>query len=134
MYYINDEKIFHDTVDNRTLVINSETGIYYGISNVASDAFNFLICGYHPEKIAAALKSLPDAPADIEQRFEKFIEELKNLEILVCGKSNDGEVSFIQKVTNEDPFSFNIITYADAQEMLLADPIDEQLLEFGGKE
>jgi hypothetical protein len=125
MYILNEEKIFSDTCDDRTIAIHSETGIYYGINGLSSQVFNLLSKGTSPAVILAALKKIPSAPEDIEQRLQQFVDYLIEKEILIAGESAAGEVEISLEPAVKDNFELLAIEYADAQELLLADPIEE---------
>ncbi|GHV57727.1 hypothetical protein FACS1894182_07370 [Bacteroidia bacterium] len=131
MYSINKKKMFCDIADNFAIVINSETGIYYGINNFGTSVFEYLLRGSSPEAILDELNKLPGVPADIEQRLAAFIEELKAKEIIIEGAETvKNEIAINPEFASADEFKLEVSEYADAQELLLADPIhdvDEEL-------
>ena len=43
MYKLNESKMFADVTNNVAIIINSETGIYYGINNCGSIIFQNII-------------------------------------------------------------------------------------------
>ncbi|MDR2840267.1 MAG: PqqD family protein [Paludibacter sp.] len=127
---INEEKIYCDTCADRSIVINSDTGIYYGINGLSSEVFNLLAGGTSVSAILDALKKIPEVPADIEQRLQHFIAELIEKEIFIESITADNEVVINPLLAENDNFTLLITEYADAREMLLADPvhdIDEDL-------
>jgi hypothetical protein len=131
MYEVNERKMFYDTVDDRTIVINSETGIYYGINNFSTTVFEHIIKGAAVAEILAAINKIPDAPADMEQRLQVFVKELQDKEIIIEGPTLPIVVNIKAELAIKDNFALSVIEFADAQEMLLADPIPD-MEEFDG--
>jgi hypothetical protein len=125
MYKINKGKIFYDTTDKQTIAINQDTGIYYDASGLSSEVFNFLIKGAKTDDILAALRKIPDAPADMEERLNIFINKLIDFQMLIPADSVALEIRFSPELAAQDDFNLSIIEYADAQEMLLADPVHD---------
>lgn len=123
-YVLNEDKMFADITDGIAIVINSETGIYYGMNELGTAVFGNLINGASVEKVLAALKALPNVPADIENRLNAFIEAIVAKELVLAGAANDKEVQIAAETVAEG-FDINVSEYNDAQELLLADPIHE---------
>jgi hypothetical protein len=120
-YALNEEKMFADITDGIAIVINSETGIYYGMDELGTAVFEQLIKGVSQEKVLAALQSLPNAPADTAVKLENFITDLREKGLIISGDEYSTEVSF----TTPEEFSLTLSEYSDAQELLMADPIHE---------
>jgi hypothetical protein len=123
-FVLNEAKMFSDIADGIAIVINSETGIYYGMNSFGTAVFENLLQGASTEDILAAAKTLPDAPDDLEQRLLDFVEQLKGFEVLLEGEGN-GSAGLDAAVLGEDGFALLVKEYSDAQELLLADPIHE---------
>ena len=124
-YVLNDAKMFSDIADGIAIVINSETGIYYGMNGFGTAVFDNLMSGASTEAVLAALNALPDAPDDMAARFDAFMEDLKRFEIVVEGDGAGGEVKLDAEVAQADAFTLAVQEFSDAQELLLADPIHE---------
>ena len=129
-YGFNDGKMFMDMADGIALVINSRTGIYYGMNEFGTMVFDALVKGVSDGDVKAALKSMKGAPSDMESKVDAFIGELKNLEIIIPGEGS-GDYAFDEKIAAENDFLLEVEAYDDAQEMLLADPIHEVKEETG---
>lgn len=123
-YVLNEDKMFADITDGIAIVINSETGIYYGMNELGTVVFENLINGASVGKVLTALKALPNVPADIETRLNAFIEAIVAKELVLAGAANDKEVQIAAETVAEG-FDINVSEYNDAQELLLADPIHE---------
>lgn len=129
-YVLNEDKMFSDIADGIAIVINSETGIYYGMNNFGTAVFENILAGASTEDLLAAIRSLPNAPQDVEANLSAFIEELMAFDILMAGEAS-GTASLDADALGEDGFALVVQEYSDAQELLLADPIHEVKNETG---
>ena len=121
---LNEEKMFADITDGIAIVINSETGIYYGMNTLGSAVLENIINGASTENILKALKALPNVPADMEAKLNAFVEELKAKELVIEGGDGSGKANISAEAV-ADGFDLTVDEYSDAQELLLADPIHE---------
>ena len=128
-YVLNEEKMFCDIADGIAIVINSETGIYYGMNNFGTAVFENILNGASTEAILAALQSLPDAPADMDARLDAFIAILLDKELVIESRegqaASDVAVALDAEVATSGGFALEAKEYDDAQELLLADPIHQ---------
>ena len=124
-YVLNEAKMFSDIADGIAIVINSETGIYYGMNGFGTQVFGSLMDDASTEAVLTALKTLPDVPEDMENRFNAFVDALKNFEIITEGGDGAGTVSIDVDTAKTDEFTLTVQEFNDAQELLLADPIHE---------
>ncbi len=129
-FALNDEKMFADITDGVAIVINSETGIYYGMNALGTAVFENLLNGVSTENILKALKALPNVPQDIENTFNAFINKIQEKELVIHADASDQEASFSEE-NYADGFEITVDEYDDAQELLLADPIHEVKEETG---
>jgi hypothetical protein len=130
-YVLNDEKMFSDIADGIAIVINSETGIYYGMNNFGTAVFENILNGVSTEDILAAIKALPGAPEDSSARMESFIKALVDNELVKEGSGSGAAASLDGEAAKKDAFALEVKEYNDAQELLLADPIHEVKPETG---
>lgn len=124
-YVLNEAKMFSDIADGIAIVINSETGIYYGMNGFGTAVFDALMSGASTEAVLAALAALPGAPGDMESRLNAFVDRLKDFEIVLAGDGGGADVNLDAATAQEDEFTLMVEEYNDAQELLLADPIHE---------
>jgi hypothetical protein len=125
-YKLNEEKMFCDISDNIAIVINSETGIYYGMNGFGTEVFEKIIGGATLESILTALKALAKAPTDIEKRLNAFVEKLTENDIIIKSTTKSAlKISLDGKIATTDKFVLEFLEYSDAQELLLADPIHD---------
>ena len=115
-YVLNDSKMFADITDGMAIVINGETGVYYGMNEQGTLVFENIIEGAKIEDIIAAL-NVDDAASKVND----FVASLVEKEILLAGEESSKEV----KLTLEGDLELTVDEYSDAQELLLADPIHE---------
>lgn len=129
-YRLNDEKMFADVTDGIAIIINSETGIYYGMNALGTVVYENLVKGVSLEKIAQALKSI-DGANNIDSNLKEFIDAMLDKELIVTTDDNDNEANIDETIAKEDDFIMTLKEYNDAQELLLADPIHEVKEETG---
>ena len=130
-YNLNEAKMFSDIADGVAIVINSETGIYYGMNELGTAVFEAIIAGVSTENIGAALRSIPSAPTDVQSRVDAFVAALQHFEILIPGQAKQTATSFEEATAISSNFEMTVQEYNDAQELLLADPIHEVKIEDG---
>ena len=130
-YVLNEEKMFADVTDGIAIIINSETGIYYGLNGLGTAVYENLTNGVSSEKVLVALKALSGAPADIETRYNNFIKAMLDYELILEGADKNAEANIDANIAAEDNFDLSVQEYSDAQELLLADPIHEVKEETG---
>lgn len=121
-YVLNEEKMFADVTDGIAIIINSETGIYYGMNELATNVYENLINGAPAETILSALKTMKGAPDDLEIRFNDFINAMVEKELIIKSENNEGIANLNYEIND---FTLSLKEYNDAQELLLADPIHE---------
>jgi hypothetical protein len=124
-YVLNESKMFSDIADGIAIVINSETGIYYGMNGLGTAVFDNILSGVDTEDILAALKGMDGAPAGLEENFAAFVKALVENELVIEGQTAGGAVSLDAEAVKKDNFALEVKEYNDAQELLLADPIHE---------
>ena len=124
-YVLNEEKMFADVTDGIAIIINSETGIYYGLNAFGTNIYENIVNGASTDDNLAAIKSVTGCPSDIEEKFNSFIKSMIDFEVIIEGDANSAEVQIDENAANEDSFEMSINEYNDAQEMLLTDPIHE---------
>ena len=124
-YVLNEEKMFTDITDGTAIIINSESGIYYGLNKLATCIYEDLINGCSIKSIAESIKSIENVPLDIETRLDNFISRMIKFEIILGVNGEDIPANINPKVAQEDDFIISVEEYTDAQELLLADPIHE---------
>lgn len=130
-YVLNDDRMFADVTDGIAIIINSETGIYYGLNGLGTSVYENLVNGASVEEILVALKSIAGAPADIESRLNSFISKMIKFELIIESAESSASVEIDSAIASEDGFIFDVNEYNDAQELLLADPIHEVKEETG---
>lgn len=130
-YSLNEAKMFSDIADGVAIVINSETGIYYGMNELGTAVFEAILAGASTENIGAALQTIPNAPSDMQSRVDAFTAALQHFEILIPGQAKQTATSFEEATAFSSNFEMTVQEYNDAQELLLADPIHEVKVEDG---
>ena len=123
-YSLNDEKMFSDISDGMAIIINSETGVYYGLNMLGTEVYSNLVNGVSSEAVIKKLKTFTE---NAEEQFENFIDFLLKNEIMLTSdegnESADAEID--ENTAKECEYILKAEEYLDAQELLLADPIHE---------
>ncbi|MBR6162660.1 PqqD family protein [bacterium] len=120
-YRLNSGKMFADITDGIAIIINSETGIYYGMNSFGTQVYQNLANGVSEEKVLNKVKLL----GGDEANFKMFLSSLREKEILVQGSDTGADVQIDENSAKEDNYILELKEYNDAQELLLADPIHE---------
>lgn len=131
MYKLNEEKMFYDYADGQAVVINYQTGMYYGMSLLGSAILDRIIAGKDIEEIIAAVKDLPQCPPDITERVHNFVKELIETEVIVNGPSVPGGAEPLAKEVAEDGFDLKLDQFAEMADLLLADPVHDVDMQAG---
>ncbi len=126
-YVLNESKMFADITDDMAIVINGETGVYYGMNTLGASVFENVIAGAKVEDVLNALKALEGATGEVEANLNAFVASLVEKELVLAGDPpvSSKEVEIAADVAKEDDFAITVDEYSDAQELLLADPIHE---------
>lgn len=123
-YVLNEQKMFADISDGAAIIINSETGVYYGLNSFGTQIYENLINGVSSEDILNEIKGLSEGT---EKAYVDFINFMLENEILLpdTETNSTAEIAFDTGIAQKDNFLTTIQAYLDAQELLLADPIHE---------
>jgi hypothetical protein len=132
-YVLNDEKMFSDIADGIAIIINSETGIYFGMNNFGTTVFENILNGVSTEDILGAVQKIPGAPEDAPARLEAFIQIMIANDLIKEGQGSGEGAALNEEAVKKDNFALEVREYNDAQELLLADPIHEVKEETGWK-
>lgn len=131
-YKLNEEKMFADINDGVAIIINGETGIYYGMNGFGTSVFENLINGASTDAILEELKKIPDISPDIENNLNCFVDAIVEKGLVIPSDENsEVEVNINAAIACDEGFALNFSEYNDAQELLLADPIHEVREESG---
>jgi coenzyme PQQ synthesis protein D (PqqD) len=136
---INAAKVIHETVDGETLIINTETGVYYSTSSSGAVLWQLLDQGLDigslVEQFLQQYRETSAAEAICEE-ISRFVGELQQEDLLVPVPEEDAG-SEPEKKTAADslpngqatvtlPFAAPILhKFTDMEEILLMDPIHE---------
>lgn len=118
--------MFADVTDGIAVIINSMTGVYYGMNGLGTGMFDNFLKGASVDDVLAAFQSLPGAPSDCDARLQTFIDRLKSFEIIVPAMEESSiPVTLSAMDAQFDEFTPTCNEYNDVQELLFADPIHE---------
>jgi len=124
-YRIDESQFFYDYSDGLAIIINSTTGIYYGINVFGSAIFDQLVKGASPASVLEQLRHLPNCPLEIENILVDFITRLRNFSLLVPEEEAGAAAHPFNAEVAVEGFFFEVEEFAEIREILLADPIHD---------
>ena len=125
-YKLNEASMFADITDGMAIVINSLTGIYYGMNGFGTEVYDNLVSGSSTEDVLQTLSGMSGVPGDIKERLDSFVGALTGFEIIIPDSDQTPRVPvFNPDVAAADAFVPECKEYKDVQELLFADPIHE---------
>lgn len=132
MYVINDAKMFYDMADGQAIVINFQTGMYYGMSSLGSAVVDYLVQGAELSEIEKGLRGAADCPDDISDHLKAFIDRMIDLQILLESDQAGRNIPVaFSREAYADGFLLEVNEYAEAQDLILADPIHDVDVDMG---
>ena len=133
-YVLNEARMFADISDGMAIIINSVTGIYYGMNGFGTSVFENRLAGSSKEDVAAAAKAIPGAPAEIEANLDAFLKTIEDFGIVLTTPEETSRPAVLNvRDAKADSFVPECNEYKDVQELLFADPIHEVDAEQGWK-
>lgn len=133
-YKLNESKMFADISDGMAIVINSITGVYYGMNGFGTEVFQSLLSGSEEGLILETVCAFPGAPATAGESLMAFIEKLLGFDMLVPSEEGGpAGVAINPSTASMDNFVPECNEYKDVQELLFADPIHEVDADTGWK-
>ena len=133
-YQLDEARMFADVTDGTAIIINSATGVYYGLNEFGTAIYENLQKGSSTGEILSAVESIPGVTDQFESLFESFIASLVGFEILIPVEGKEPRAVVIDPETaRKDNFEPLCHEYKDVQELLFADPIHEVDVDEGWK-
>lgn len=127
-FSIRNQQVINETLDNETIIINLETGVYYSLNPMGTLVWKAINAKLPFGLICNQLKGkYPDA-VDIEGVVEKYIDFLELEQLIEKTESDEIDLKGFEVELAAEMSSYSlpaIEKYEDMQEMLLADPIHE---------
>ena len=74
-YKVNDEKVFADVTDGIAILIEMESGMYYGMNLFTTAVFENIIGGADTEELLSALTKVKGYDEDIRSKCTEFIRD-----------------------------------------------------------
>jgi len=124
MYHLNEEKMFHDVVDNVAIVIDFSTGVYFGFNTFGTAVLDAALAGGTAEEIASAVRNQNNCPENIIGIITDFLCGLVENQILLSDDDKGSPVE-IPAQASRDGFIPTFERFSEVQDLILADPIHE---------
>ena len=126
-YVINAPRMIHETIDHETVVIDTESGVYFNIGGWGYLIVQMLETGATVSELTAQLAAhfAIDATT-VRPLVEDFTAQLQAVDLVVpAAATNQGGIGAPLPGSHE-PFSPPVINkFTDMQDLLLIDPIHE---------
>lgn len=126
IYRFNAPRLIHETIDKETVVIDSESGIYFSITGSGYLVIQLLDQGASAEGLTARLAAAFGLdPAALRPQIEDFVTQLLTEEIIV--PTADAADTSVEPVLAEDEaYTPPVLEkFTDMHDLLLMDPIHE---------
>lgn len=130
-YKLNDEKFFADITDGIAIIINIETGIYYGMNLLTTDVFKNIISGADTDELLAHLSRIRGYNDGIRAKYLDLLNQLVDEEFITEDADAAAAVQTGFDEYKNEELDFVLAEYRDASELLLADPIHQVKEETG---
>ena len=131
-YKLNDATMFADVNEGTAIVIDSTTGIYYGMNGFGTCIYENLQAGAAVQDILSIAKVTPGVPEDLDIAVGRFIQSLVDFGIIIPREDCPATIPSIDlEIAKADGFIPACTEYQDVQELLFADPIHEVDIEEG---
>lgn len=127
-YAIRSKQVINETLDNETIIINLETGVYYSLNPMATLVWKGLAAGVSINTIAAEMTTKHPEIADMDAAVQKFIAFIAFEQLIEASVAGPMDLDGFRADVAADANAYlppAIEKYEDMQEMLLADPIHE---------
>lgn len=121
-YTLNEARMYADISDGIAVIIDSETGIYFGMNGFGTHIYENIVDGVPVEEIAAA-GAREGFPEEFSENLKQFVATLLEKEILIASSALPKEPHLDKALAEADAHVPELQEFSDAQELLLADPI-----------
>ncbi len=125
IYEFNAPRMMHETIENETVVIDSETGVYFSITGSGYLIVNALDQGARVAELTAWLAAIFDLDASaLHPQVEGFVAQLLT-EALVVPTAAPGATAEFAPPKGETYAPPVLEKFTDMQDLLMMDPIHE---------
>ena len=132
-YKLNEGKVFSDVTDGIAILIDVETGIYYGLNPVTTSIYENIVSGVDTDELLSELSKIKGFAGDARDKFDAFVNELVSRKFIVEDANASAAASFSFDEYPNEAADLVLNEYQDASELLLADPIHQVKEEEGWK-
>lgn len=124
-YKIVSSQIVSENLDNETIVINLNSGVYYSLNPLASLIWQGIEQEIKISNILTKLNSHFDTSFDLKADVLNFISSLQQEDLIIGVEASCSEKEFDLNPVIPNYIAPAFDKYEDMQEMLLADPIHD---------
>lgn len=127
-FSIRNQQVINETLDNETIIINLETGVYYSLNPLGTLIWKAINAKLSLESICNQLMGKYPEAVDIEEVVVKYVTFLELEQLIEKTDSSETKPQEFELILASELSPYTppaIEKYEDMQEMLLADPIHE---------
>lgn len=122
MYQVNAPRVVHETLDGETIIIDTQTGLYYTVDGHASAIWNALADGIADKQVISTYEEL--AP-ELAGQVSGFVADLVNASLLRLSDEAASPRPFALPPLGSNTAAILLKRHADMQELIELDPIHE---------
>lgn len=124
-YEINNSKIYCDITDGIAVIIEVDTGTYYGLNPLTTNIFENILNSVDTDELLNELSLVKGFNDDIKDKYNEFVKQVidKNFFIESNKEGSKPNINFEEFTNDQDDFV--LAEFKDAAELLLADPIHQ---------
>ena len=135
-YKIDRTRIIFEQFEDETVLVNTETGFYYSLSNSGSEILRLLEKGCDAGDLPQALFGQSQDAHQCQNSIESFVAKLVDEEIIVATNAEPGSSCESEQ---ERPLHYDLSDYLppvlerfdEVRELLLIDPVHQVDQEYG---
>ena len=136
-YQVDRARIIFEQFEDETVLVNTETGYYYSLSNTGSEVLRLLDEGCAVDELSQILFGTAGDACQLRSVIENFVAQLANESIITvraaeapCCKYCENQHKAIYSSVSDFPHP-KLERFDDVRELLLIDPVHQVDQEYG---
>jgi hypothetical protein len=131
-FVINEPTVVHDHIDGETVILNLDTGNYYGVGDVGADIWDLVVRGKAADDIISGIQEKYLCSAGEEETIYSFLKQLQEEGLIIACDDKKGiatpQAFAVENAAQREKLGFRppvLNKYWDMQASLLREPIPE---------
>lgn len=118
--------VIYETVEDETIIVNLDAGVYYALNPVGSAVWTGLAQGASVAELVESLADQYGARSVVDESLRAFVDELVAEDLIVADEDVEGKADAIDGWPNGTSFEAPTLSrYTDMQDLLLLDPVHD---------